>query len=83
MTGTLHGSTINATNLQEATVNLSSKYLQSSGGTMTGKLAFTNVAAKDRLTLWYHSSSYYAIGVFNGELQYTTVTSHTFYTNAT
>jgi hypothetical protein len=44
MTGTLNGTTINAsTALQEAGTNLVSKYLTLSGGTLTGNLTGTNI----------------------------------------
>jgi hypothetical protein len=45
LSGTLNGTTINAlTNLQENAVNLSSKYLQLSGGTITSKLSIIPTA---------------------------------------
>jgi hypothetical protein len=50
MTGTLNGTTINATTaLQEAGTNLTSKYLQLSGGTLTGTLNGTTINATTAL----------------------------------
>jgi hypothetical protein len=45
LTGTLTGTTINATTLQEGGTNLASKYLSLGGGTLTGTLTGTTINA--------------------------------------
>jgi len=85
-TGLSTTGTINAsTNLQENGVNLSSKYLQLSGGTMTGDLNITtatkvlNFGSRTEDYLIRLFGTDYGFGINGGVLRYNSAANHVFY----